>query len=153
MVETISDVLWLTSRAAYARLGFGILRDEVFEQVVLARPVEPTSKLDAICVLKGLGVDPPHDTTIYRHLRQAQDQRYRDRVAEQCFKHAATSGPSTPATMPTSPAHQSHGSSRLICQKPLSDARGIRRHRNPRHTSRQAEPLHMLDSDVGLLPE
>lgn len=92
VVGTISDVLWSTLRAAYARLGFEILGDEVFEQVVLARLVEPTSKLDAIRVLKGLGVDPPHHTTIYRHLRQAQDQRYRDRVAEQCFKHAATSG-------------------------------------------------------------
>lgn len=92
VVGTSSDVLWSTLRAAYARLGFGILADEVFEQVVLARLVEPTSKRDTVRVLKGLGVDPPHHTTIYRHLRQAQDQDYRDRVAEQCFAHASTSG-------------------------------------------------------------
>ena len=92
VVGTTSDVLWSTLRAAYARLGFGVVEDEVFEQVVLARLVEPTSKLDAIRVLEGLGVDPPHHTTIYRHLRQAQDSRYRDQIAVKCFEHAATSG-------------------------------------------------------------
>ena len=92
VVGTTSDVLWSTLRAAYARLGFGIVEDEVFEQVVLARLVEPTSKLDAIRVLEGLGVDPPHHTTIYRHLRQAQDSRYRDQIATKCFEHATTSG-------------------------------------------------------------
>ncbi|MDN5900735.1 MAG: IS1634 family transposase [Brachybacterium sp.] len=92
MVGTTSDVLWSTLRAAYSRLGFGVVEDEVFEQVVLARLVEPTSKLDTIRVLKGLGVEPPHHTTIYRHLRQAQDQHYRDQIATKCFEHAATSG-------------------------------------------------------------
>ena len=92
VVGTTSDVLWSTLRAAYARLGFGAVEDDVFEQVVLARLVEPTSKLDTIRVLEGLGVDPPHHTTIYRHLRQAQEQHYRDRIATKCFEHAATSG-------------------------------------------------------------
>lgn len=72
VVGTTSDVLWSTLRAAYSRLGFGILEDEVFEQVVLARLVEPSSKLGAIRVLEGLGVDPPHHTTIYRHLHRTQ---------------------------------------------------------------------------------
>jgi len=53
VMGTTSDVLWSTLRAAYARLGFGIVGDEVFEQVVLARLVEPTSKLDTIRVLEG----------------------------------------------------------------------------------------------------
>lgn len=92
VVGTTSDVLWSTLRATYARLGFGIIEDEVFEQVVLARLVEPTSKLDTIRVLEGLGVEPPDHTTIYRHLRQAQDQQYRDQIATKCFEHAATSG-------------------------------------------------------------
>lgn len=92
VVGTSSDVLWQTLRAAYARLGFGILQDEVFEQVVLARLVEPTSKLDTIRVLEQLGVRAPHHSTIYRHLRQAQDQHYRDQIATLCFEHASTSG-------------------------------------------------------------
>ncbi|MFC7376892.1 IS1634 family transposase [Brachybacterium sp. GCM10030268] len=92
VVGTTSDVLWSTLRAAYSRLGFGVVEDEVFEQVVLARLVEPTSKLDSIRVLEGLGVDPPHHATIYRHLRQAQERRYRDQIATKCFEHTATSG-------------------------------------------------------------
>ena len=58
VVGTTSDVLWSTLRAAYSHLGFGIVEDAVFEQVVLARLVEPTSKLDTIRVLEGLGVNP-----------------------------------------------------------------------------------------------
>jgi len=92
VVGTTSDVLWSTLRAAYAQLGFRIVEDEVFEYVVLARLVEPTSKFDTVRVLEGLGVDPPHHTTIYRHLRQAQERRYRDQIATKCFEHAATSG-------------------------------------------------------------
>lgn len=92
VVGTSSDVLWQTLRSAYARLGFGILEDEVFELVVLARLVEPTSKLDTVRVLEQLGVRPPHHSTIYRHLRRAQDQHYRDKIAKKCFEHACTSG-------------------------------------------------------------
>ncbi|OMH22915.1 IS1634 family transposase, partial [Tersicoccus phoenicis] len=92
VVGMSSDVLWSTLRAAYARLGFDSLGDEVFEQVVLARLIEPTSKLDTIRVLTEIGVRAPHHTTIYRHLRLAQDRKYRDRVATHCFAHAAVRG-------------------------------------------------------------
>lgn len=51
-------MFWSTLRTAYARLGFGPLDDAVFEQVMLARLVEPTSKLDTIRLLEGLGVRP-----------------------------------------------------------------------------------------------
>ena len=37
-------LLWAVLRTAYARLGFGVVGDESFEQLVLARVVEPTSK-------------------------------------------------------------------------------------------------------------
>src|SRR5690625_6327688 len=39
-----------------------------------------------------LEVVPALHTTIYRHLRQAQEQHCRDRIATKCFEHAATSG-------------------------------------------------------------
>lgn len=92
VVGTVSDLLWSTLRTAYANLGFGAVGDEVFEQVVLARLVEPTSKLDTPRVLTDLGVKAPHHTTIYRHLRRAQDLAYRDLIAKKCFQHACTSG-------------------------------------------------------------
>ena len=49
----------------YARLGFDVLGDEAFKQLVLARLVEPTSKADPIRVLGGhehTATDPLTDT-------------------------------------------------------------------------------------------
>ena len=42
-------------RAAWRRLGFDVIEDEAFFQLVLARLVEPTSKLDSIRVIEDLG--------------------------------------------------------------------------------------------------
>lgn len=84
--------LWSTLRVVYARLEVGIPRDEVFEQVVLARIVEPTFTMDTRRVLAGLGVDAPHYTTISRHLRRCQNLHYRDQVAKKCYEHASTCG-------------------------------------------------------------
>ena len=39
------------------------MRDAVFRALVLGRIVEPTSKLDTVRVLGGLGVDPPSRVT------------------------------------------------------------------------------------------
>lgn len=88
LVPAVSDVLWKTLRAAYAHLGFDALSDEVFEKVMLAQLVEPTSKLGISRVLQGLGMEPPHHTTIYRHLAQAQDQDYRHQIAKACFGYS-----------------------------------------------------------------
>jgi hypothetical protein len=54
----------------YDRLGFDSATggDGVFRQLVLARLVEPTSKLDAIRVLSELGIVPPGYRTIFRRL-------------------------------------------------------------------------------------
>jgi hypothetical protein len=55
----------------YGALGFGAAtgRDEVFRALVLARVIEPTSKLDSLRVLDEAGVDPPSYRTIKRRLR------------------------------------------------------------------------------------
>ncbi|UGQ57374.1 IS1634 family transposase [Rhodococcus pyridinivorans] len=76
----------------YDQLGFGILGDTVFRDLVIARIVEPGSKLDAGRVLQDLGTDPPSYATIKRHLKQIVDREYRGKIAEQCFAHAAESG-------------------------------------------------------------
>lgn len=91
-VGTVSDVLWSTLRQAYARLGFNALGDEVFEQLVLARLVEPTSKLDSLRVLTELGVAAPHRNTIGTCLKRVHSARYRDQIARACLTYAATSG-------------------------------------------------------------
>jgi hypothetical protein len=55
----------------YDTLGFGAAtgRDEVFKALVLARIIEPTSKLDSLRVLAEAGWDPPSYRTVKRRLR------------------------------------------------------------------------------------
>jgi hypothetical protein len=52
-------------------LGFGAAtgRDEVFAALVVARIIEPTSKLDSLRVLAEAGWDPPSYRTVKRRLR------------------------------------------------------------------------------------
>ncbi|MGH3988210.1 MAG: IS1634 family transposase, partial [Pseudonocardiaceae bacterium] len=53
--------LWDALSRAYDALGFEEAAggDEVFRQLVLARIIEPTSKLDSLRVLEEVGVTPP----------------------------------------------------------------------------------------------
>jgi len=57
ILSTRSQLLWDTLGVAYARLGFAAAcgQDEVFKALVLARLIEPTSKLDTIRVLEASG--------------------------------------------------------------------------------------------------
>jgi hypothetical protein len=103
----------------YGALGFGAAtgRDEVFRALVLARVIEPTSKLDSLRVLDEAGVDPPSYRTIKRRLRlyagaghsgdgadddgseltapaDAAGGRWRARLARACADHVSL-GPAT----------------------------------------------------------
>ena len=91
-IGAVPDVLWSTLEAAYANLGFDVVGDDVFKQVVLARLVEPTSKRDTVRVLTELGVSTPHVSTIYRHLARAQEKKYRDAITSKCFAHCLSDG-------------------------------------------------------------
>ena len=77
-------------RAAWRRLGFDVIEDEAFFQLVLARLVEPTSKLDSIRVIEDLGLRAPHRNTFTKALRRCADKEYRDRIAHACFQHVWT---------------------------------------------------------------
>jgi hypothetical protein len=61
-VGTGSRLLYAAIGAVYDGLGFGAVGDGVFEDLVIARLVEPTSKLDSARVLADLGV-LQHDST------------------------------------------------------------------------------------------
>ncbi|RIX34572.1 IS1634 family transposase [Corynebacterium falsenii] len=89
-------ILWQVLTEAYARLGFDCLDDDVFMKVVLARIVEATSKIDALRVLRNLGVEAPAtEKTIYRMLQRVTEGGYRQRLADACFTHASRGGPLT----------------------------------------------------------
>lgn len=89
-------VLWQVLTDSYSRLGFTALGDETFMKIVLARIVEPTSKIDALRVLDRLGVDrPASEKTVYRMLARVNTAKYRDKLAQACFAHASREGPLT----------------------------------------------------------
>ena len=87
-----SALLWRVLTDAYARLGFDVVDDPAFAQLVLARVVEPTSKADSLRVLEELGVSHVSLRTMFRTLKRAGAGGYRDQVADACFSHACTSG-------------------------------------------------------------
>ncbi len=77
-------------RGSWERLGFDVVDDEAFFQLVLARLVEPTSKLDSLRVIAELGLTPVHRNTFTNALRRCADKDYRDKVAQACFQHVWT---------------------------------------------------------------
>jgi len=96
ITSTQSKHLWDALGWAYDRLGFDTAAggDEVFRQLVLARLVERTSKLDSIRVLTELGIQPPGYRTIFRRLPAYASDEWRQRLAAACADHVGL-GPAT----------------------------------------------------------
>ena len=96
ILSTRSQLLWDTLGLAYSRLGFEAASggDEVFRALVLARLIEPTSKLDTIRVLDEIGISPPSYPTINRRLRGYATEGWRQRLAAACAAHVGL-GPAT----------------------------------------------------------
>ena len=91
-VRTSARLLYDVIGSVYDRLGFGIVDDDVFKDLVIARIVEPTSKVDSLRVLDDLGAKAVSYKTIQRHLAQIGPGGYRDQVARKCFEYAAETG-------------------------------------------------------------
>jgi hypothetical protein len=74
----------------YRVLGFdGAARgDDVFRQLVLARIIEPTSKLDAARVLEEAGLEAVSYRTVKRRLPEYAKQPWRQRLSAACAGHA-----------------------------------------------------------------
>ena len=75
---------------AYQVLGFedAAGKDEVFRHLVLARIIEPTSKLDSLRVLEEAGVPPASYRTLKRRLPAYAQEEWRQRLSEACAAHA-----------------------------------------------------------------
>ncbi len=65
-----SKLLMDAIRACWGRLGFTVIDDEAFFQLVAARLVEPTSKRDSIRLIGQLGMHAFHENTFYAALRR-----------------------------------------------------------------------------------
>jgi hypothetical protein len=75
---------------AYEVLGFGRAAggDEVFAGLVLARIIEPASKLDSLRVLEEAGVAPASYATLKRRLRVYAREAWRRKLSAACAAHA-----------------------------------------------------------------
>jgi hypothetical protein len=82
--------LWDTLRHGYEVLGLhrAAGEDEVFAQLVLARIIEPTSKLEALRVLEEVGIQAPLYRTVTRRLPVFATDAWRQKLAEACARHA-----------------------------------------------------------------
>jgi len=90
---TSSARLWSALREAYRQVGFDRAADDpVFETLVLARVVEPTSKLDTLRLLGELGVAAPSYSTVKRRLADWSSPEWRDRLSKCCAGRAGLSG-------------------------------------------------------------
>ena len=90
-----SRLLWEVLHSAYQRLGLGDATggDRAFEQMVLARLVEPSSKAQVPRVLGDLGLESVTVRTLFRSLARAQERGYRESLSNALFEHVTnTSG-------------------------------------------------------------
>lgn len=92
VLRTSSRTLFDALAAVFDQLGFGVVGDVCFRDLVVARVVEPTSLLDVDRVLADLGRAAASLSTRKRTLRRAQAGDYRDQIAAACFAHARTAG-------------------------------------------------------------
>jgi hypothetical protein len=78
--------LWDALARGFEALGFDEATgsDEVFRALVLARIIEPTSKLDSLRVLEEVGVDPPAYRTLVRRLPVFAEASWRKMLAAAC---------------------------------------------------------------------
>jgi hypothetical protein len=88
---------WDALARAYCVLEFDKAAggDAVFAQLVLARIIEPTSKLDSAPVLEEAGISAPSYRALLRPLPAYAKQAWRQRLAAACARHARPHAPST----------------------------------------------------------
>jgi len=75
---------------AYNVLGFAAATggDAVFRDLVVARVIEPVSKLDSLRVLEEAGLAPPPYRTVTRRLRAFARPAWRQQISAACAAHA-----------------------------------------------------------------
>jgi len=87
--KSVSDVLYDALLEQYTALGFDQLHDDDFTNLVIARLVEPTSKLDTVRVLADLGLNLTSEDRLQRCLKRIIANNYRDKLAKLCFAYAS----------------------------------------------------------------
>lgn len=91
IVSSRAGHLWDALVRAYDSLGFDAATeaDVVFRDLVLARIIEPTSKVDSLRVLGEVGVPAVSYATVKRRLPAYAEVSWRQGLAKACAAHAA----------------------------------------------------------------
>ena len=95
VVSKRSALLWKVLHDSYTRLGLGDATgsDRAFEQMVLTRLIEPTSKAQVSRVLGDLGLESVSTRTLFRSLGRCGQRGYRQAISQVLFEHVtATRG-------------------------------------------------------------
>lgn len=92
VTATPSLLLWESLERVYTDLGFEVVKDRTFKQLVLGRIIEPTSKIDTLRVLAEVGVWAPSISTVKNSLKRVAERDYREQISAACFAHAAPTG-------------------------------------------------------------
>jgi hypothetical protein len=90
IISSRAGHLWEGLCRAYQVLGLDRATDgdEVFRDLVLARIIEPTSKIDSLRVLAETGVESVCYRTVERHLPSYATPRWRHALSAACAAHA-----------------------------------------------------------------
>jgi hypothetical protein len=81
-----SEYLYQKLLSVY-QLLFSPLKDQIFKDLVIARLIEPSSKLDTIRILTELGLTPPSNSGVHRCLKKVVEDNYRSQIATACFNY------------------------------------------------------------------
>ena len=89
-----SGLLWDVLHGVYTRLGLRNATggDRAFEQMVLTRLIEPTSKAQVPRVLGDLGLESVSVRTLFRSLCRCGQRGYREAISQALFDHVTASG-------------------------------------------------------------
>jgi len=85
--KSYSKYLYDTLSRVYDKLKLDELRDEIFRQIVIARIIKPSSKLETVEILKKLQLEyAVSNSSIWRCLRRAIKESYRDEISDRFIK-------------------------------------------------------------------
>lgn len=86
--NAFSRLLYDSLAGVYGRLGFDTaVNDTVFRDLVIARIIEPASKLDTIRILSNLGLEAPSNSGIHRCLNKTVQGAYREALSDACVTY------------------------------------------------------------------
>lgn len=85
--NTASKLLYGLILKTYDMLGFSSLNDEIFQNLAIARIIEPTSKLDSIRIFEEIGIKNISKDQIHRTLAKVSTKNYRKQISQICVSH------------------------------------------------------------------